>query len=52
MDDKDCLAVTFALIGKVVHKGHQANTYMAHLTDSFYLEQSMDFHIEYVKSLG
>ena len=25
MDLKDCLAVKFGLIGKVVHKGYQAN---------------------------
>ena len=29
MDLKDCLAVTFGLIGKVVHKGCQANVFAA-----------------------
>ena len=26
-DLKDCLAITFGLIGEVIHKGHQANVF-------------------------
>ena len=39
MDHKDCLAVTFALIGKVVHKGHQAKVLsMGETKNGFYHE--------------
>ena len=39
MDHNDCLAVTFALIGKVVHKGHQANVLsMGETMNGFYHE--------------